>query len=106
MRLIKQIAIPVATAVVIFAIVVSFDFDDSVSLDDLPQNTYSITPVTTPIKVITQTIEPSSIQADTSTQTAEKTVTQNNSYSGAGFVFPFLQKSFGIAASTTTASVR
>jgi len=105
MRLIKQIAIPIAVAVVIFAIIFTIDFEEPVTLDEMPQNVYSITPVTTPIKVTTQTIEPSSIQVDAQTQNAPKTVRDNNNYPGAGFVFPFLQKSFGIDASTTTLNV-
>ena len=103
--MIKKIVIPVAVAVVIFAIAVSFDFDEPVTLDELPQNAYTGTPVTTPIKVTTQTIEPSSVQVDTETQSVTPTVSEKNNYPGAGFVFPFLQKSFGISASTTTLNV-
>jgi len=103
--MIKKIGIPIVAAVVIFAIAVTIDFDEPVTYDNLPQNTYTITPVTTPIKITTQTIEPSSIQVDSETKTAEKTIIDKNSYSGAGFVFPFLQKSFGISASTTTLNV-
>ncbi|MCJ8306471.1 MAG: hypothetical protein HRU07_05405 [Nitrosopumilus sp.] len=103
--MIKKIGIPIISAVVIFAIAATIDFDDSVTLANLPQNIYSVTPVTTPIKVTTLTIEPSLIQVDAETKTAEKTIIDNSSYSGAGFVFPFLQKSFGIDVSTTTLTV-
>jgi len=78
-----------------------FESDTDFSLNDLEENEYSATSTTIPITVTTSTISPTMQELSSETQRVSAT-TSKHDYSGAGFAFPLLQKSYGIGASVTT----
>ncbi|MCJ8306469.1 MAG: hypothetical protein HRU07_05395 [Nitrosopumilus sp.] len=79
-----------------------FESESGVSLGELEQNQYSVTPEIIPITVTTSTISPLTEKVSSDTQSVTPKIIEQNNYLGSGFVFPFLQKSFGIVSTDTT----
>jgi len=88
--------------VLLFSVGFESESNSGISLDELEQNQYSITPETIPLIVTTDTISPLAEKISTDTQSVTAEITKQNNYSGAGLVFPLLQQAFGIGSTVTT----
>lgn len=98
---VSALGIGIFSVLIVLFFSLGFEADTDVSLNDLEENEYSAVPTTIPITVTSNTISPSIQKLTSDTQTVSATTSEYN-YQGTGFVFPLLQKSYGIGTSVTT----
>lgn len=98
----SALGLGIFSVLIVFFFSLGSDLDTDVSLNELEQNQYVLEPTTVPIKVTSATISPTVVDSDQSITHVDPKVSSSNDYSGLGFTFPLLQKSFGIGSTVNT----
>jgi streptogramin lyase len=88
--------------VLLFSVGVESETNSGISLDELEQNQYTVTPTTIPLTITSETISPLSEKLSPDTQSVTPEIIEQNNYPGAGYVFPLLQQAFGIGSTVTS----